>query len=198
MLQQLISWDYIAWYQVHVIWQHPVLDYLLPFMRNQWTWAPLYLFLLVFMPKNFGRKGWLWCLGFLVTFAIADYVSASLIKPYFLRLRPCNDPKIMHLIRYLVDCGSGKSFPSTHATNHFALAFFAIITLYKRYKIVGPLALLWAILVAYSQVYVGVHFPFDVICGAILGGTVGIITGKLYNKRYKMLRPKPANPNSPG
>lgn len=186
MLEQLISWDYIAWYQVNVAWSNPVLDHILPFMRNQWFWAPLYLFLIVFMPKNFGRKGWMWCLAFLVTFAIGDFMSASIIKPYFLRLRPCRDPLIMDVVRTLVPCGSGQSFPSTHATNHFALAVFAVCSLRKKYKLLWLIALPWAIIIAYSQIYVGVHFPLDVICGAILGSTIGIITGRLFDKRYKM------------
>lgn len=186
MLQQLINWDYIAWYQVNVIWQHPFLDAVLPYMRNQWFWAPLYLFLLAFMPKNFGKKGWLWCLGFIITFAIADFVSASLVKPYFERLRPCNDPKIMDVVHLLVNCGSGKSFPSTHATNHFALAVFSAMTLYKRYRIVWPLAIAWAVVVSYSQIYVGVHFPLDVICGALLGSLAGFMTGKLFSRWYPL------------
>jgi membrane-associated phospholipid phosphatase len=187
----LVSWDYVAWYQVNVVWHNSFMDTIFVFARNQWTWAPLYLFLLVFMTKNFGRRGWLWCLGFLITFAIADFTSASLIKPFFDRIRPCNDPRFIDIVHLLVPCGSGKSFPSTHATNHFALGLFAALTLGKRHKIVWPLALFWAILVAYAQVYVGVHFPLDVICGALLGSVIGIITGKLFDKRYKLQNASP-------
>jgi undecaprenyl-diphosphatase len=186
MLERLISWDYIAWYQVNVVWTNPVMDYIAPFLRNQWFWAPLYLFLLVFMPKNFKRKGWMWCLAFLLTFAVGDFTSASVIKPYFLRLRPCNDPRIMDIVHLLVPCGSGKSFPSTHATNHFALAMFAIFSLKKKYKQIWLIALPWAIIVSYCQIYVGVHFPLDVIVGAILGSTIGYFTGRLFDARYKM------------
>ncbi len=162
------------------------MDAVCPYLRNQWFWAPLYLFLLVFSVKNFGRRGWLWCLAFLLTFAVADFVSASLIKPYFLRIRPCNDPNFADVIRSLVPCGSGHSFPSTHATNHFALGVFAAITLHKKYKIVWPLALLWAASVAFSQVYVGVHYPLDVMFGAILGTIIGTIAGRLFAARYKL------------
>lgn len=185
MLQQLINWDYIAWYQVNVAWTNAVLDFILPFMRNQWFWAPLYLFLLVFMPKNFGRTGWMWCLGFLLTFAISDLTSASVIKPYVMRLRPCRDPLIADVVRILVPCGSGQSFPSSHATNHFALAIFAIFSLKDRYKKLWLIALPWAIIIGYSQIYVGVHFPLDVIFGALLGTTIGIVTGRLFYKRYR-------------
>lgn len=184
--EQLLSWDYISWYQINVIWQHPVLDFILPFLRNQWFWAPLYLFLLVYMPKNFARKGWMWCLAFILTFALGDFISASVVKPYFMRPRPCNDLRFVDIVHLLVDCGSGQSFPSSHATNHFALAFFAIFSLRKKYKKIWLIALPWAIVVSYSQIYVGVHYPLDVLCGAILGGCIGYITGKLFDKRYKM------------
>jgi membrane-associated phospholipid phosphatase len=186
MREALLRFDYAMWHQVNVVWQSPVLDAVLPFLRNQWFWAPLYIFLLVFMPKNFGRKGWMWCLAFLLTFAVADFVSASLIKPYFMRIRPCNDPRFSEIVHLLVPCGGGKSFPSTHATNHFAMGVFAAMSLQKSIKIVWPIALLWAISVSYAQVYVGVHFPLDVICGALLGSTIGIITGRLFEARYKM------------
>ena len=185
----LISWDYIAWYQVNVVWHTDYLDKLFPYVRNQWFWAPLYVFLLVFLPKNFGRRGWFWCLGFLLTFALADFISASIIKPYFLRIRPCNDPRFADVVQLLVPCGGGNSFPSTHATNHFALAVFAAVTLGKKYRAVWPLALSWAALVAYAQIYVGVHYPLDIIFGAILGSLIGFVTGRAFDARYKLYMP---------
>jgi undecaprenyl-diphosphatase len=185
----LLSWDYIAWYQVNVAWHNAFLDEVVPHIRNQWFWAPLYMFLLVFMPQNFGRRGWMWIVGFLITFALADFLSASIIKPYFMRIRPCNDLRFVDVVHLLVPCGGGNSFPSTHATNHFALGVFAAVTLQKKYKIVWPLALLWAALIAYAQVYVGVHYPLDVIFGALLGSFIGFITGRTFDARYKLYRP---------
>ncbi len=184
VIETLISWDYAAWYYLNTVWQNDVLDAIVPYLRNQWTWAPLYLFLLLFMTINFGKKGLMWCVFFLLTFAIADQMSASLIKPYIQRLRPCNNPYLQQYVHLLVPCGSGYSFPSSHSANHFALAVFGAITWQRHGKWIWPASLLWAASVAYAQVYVGVHFPLDVLCGGILGVLAGIITGKVFNKVY--------------
>ena len=107
----LVYWDYTIWYYLNTQWVTDFLDFIVPFIRNQWTWAPLYLFLLIFMPLNFGRKGWMWLLFFILCFGIGDFVSASIIKPYFMRPRPCNNPYIQDITHLLVHCGSGYSFP---------------------------------------------------------------------------------------
>lgn len=188
MLQQLqdllIYWDFTAWFYLNTQWINDVFDALMPYIRNQWTWAPLYLFLLIFMPLNYGRKGWMWLVFFLLAFAIGDFLSASIIKPYYLRLRPCNNPYIKDIVHLLVPCGSGYSFPSSHATNHFALGIFAAMTVGAKYKWVKPAAILWALSVGYAQVYVGVHYPGDVLAGAMLGTLTGWLVAKLYNKVY--------------
>lgn len=184
ILETLIAWDYAAWYYLNTMWQNDVLDAIVPYLRNQWTWAPLYLFLLLFMTINFGRKGWMWCVFFLLTFALSDQLSATVIKPYVHRLRPCNNPYLQQFVHLLVPCGSGYSFPSSHAANHFALAVFGAITWQRHGRWIWPAALLWAVSVAYAQVYVGVHFPLDVLCGGLLGMAAGYITGKVYNRVY--------------
>ncbi len=182
----IVYWDYTSWYYLNTVWHNPLLDAILPYFRNQWTWAPLYLFLAVFMPLNFRKKGLMWCVFFILTFTLTDYVSASLIKPHFHRIRPCNNPYLTQVIHNIVDCGSGYSFPSSHAANHFGLAIFSAITLGHLAKWIWPVAITWAVLVSYSQVYVGVHFPLDVTCGGLLGVIVGIITAKVYNRVYNL------------
>ncbi len=182
----IIYWDYTIWYYLNAAGHNSVLDFIVPFLRNQWTWAPLYLFLAIFMPLNFGRRGWMWCVFFLLTFSLSDYISASLIKPYFHRLRPCNNPYLFHVVHLLVPCGSGYSFPSSHAANHFGLAVFGGITLSTRFKWIWYATITWAVLVAYAQVYVGVHYPLDVTCGGLLGAVAGLLTGKTYNRIYNL------------
>lgn len=180
----LIYWDFTAWYYLNTQWVNDFLDAVMPFIRNQWTWAPLYLFLLIFMPANYGRKGWMWCVFFLMAFAIGDYVSASIIKPYYVRLRPCNNPYLKDIVHLLVPCGSGLSFPSSHATNHFAMGIFSAVTLRKKARWIWPVAILWALSVGYAQIYVGVHYPGDVVVGGLLGSSVGLLIGYIYNKVY--------------
>jgi len=182
----LIRLDHIAWYYINVQWHNPFLDYVVPYLRNPWFWSPLYLFLLIFMPSRFRRNGWLWCAAFIISFAIADQVSASLMKPYFHRLRPCHNPFLQGIVHLLVDCGGGYGFPSVHATNHFALGIFSAVTLGRLAKWVWPAAIIWATLVSFAQVYVGVHFPLDVTCGALVGTVIGICTGKIFNRYFDL------------
>jgi undecaprenyl-diphosphatase len=183
IIQRLVEQDKKIWYKINVLWQNKILDAIAPILRNPNTWIPLYIFLAIFIPYKYGKKGFYWCIGFLVTFALSDYTSASIIKPLVHRVRPCNDATLQKTVHLLIDCGSGYSFPSAHAANHFALAFFMLISLHKQFKWVWIPSLLWAFSVAYAQVYVGVHFPLDVLFGGILGRGIGCCTGLFFNRK---------------
>jgi membrane-associated phospholipid phosphatase len=186
VLKKILNWDYIAFKAIHLNGQNAILDFILPFLRNPYFWGPLYIFVAIYMYQVYGRKGLIWMVFFIITFAISDFVSASIIKPIIHRIRPCNDGLLLSQIRHLVPRSSGFSFPSSHAANHFALAVFSIITCRRFFKNIVPYALLWAGVIAYAQVYVGVHFPMDVIFGALLGTWAGFITGNYFNLRFKL------------
>src|SRR6202012_4840359 len=117
-----------------------------------------------------------------LTFGIADYGSATLFKSFVQRVRPCNDPAMAQTIISRVPCGTGYSFPSTHASNHFALAFCFSLIFYRRWKWVWLWAILWAASVCFAQVYVGVHYPLDILGGAFYGVLVGWLVSLLFNK----------------
>ncbi len=187
VLLPLLRFDLWAWHYLNNVWHNDALDGIIPYFRNQYFWAPVYLFLMVFMPYHYGRKGWLWCAGFLLSFVFADQISAHYIKPWVQRPRPCNTPGLQDAVHLIVECGSGLSFPSSHATNHFAMGVFLAATLGRRYRWVGVAAVLWATLIAYSQVYVGVHFPLDVLCGGGIGATIGGLLARLFNRRVGVL-----------
>lgn len=125
--------------------------------------------------------------GLILTVVLADQISSSVIKPFFNRLRPCNDPDLIETVRLLVNCGGGKSFTSSHATNHFAVATFlgCISSAYNR--VIAGLLLLWAAAISYGQVYVGVHFPIDIIFGAVLGIFLGAAVYRLLVKKQLRL-----------
>lgn len=182
----LLYWDHVAWFYINTRWHNAFFDSVIPFLRNQWFWAPLYLFLLLFFPARFGKKGWQWCAGFIISFGLSDQLSATVMKPWFHRVRPCNNHWLAGLVHNIVPCGGGYSFPSSHAANHFALAVFMGITLGAGARWIWPAALIWAFVVAMSQVYVGVHFPLDVVCGAAVGSVCGLVAGTLFNRRYKL------------
>ena len=182
----LVYIDYTTWYYLNTVWQNDFLDAVVPYFRNQWTWAPLYLFLLVFMLKNFRYRGLMWCVFFLATFALSDQLSAHLLKGIFMRIRPCNNPQLAGIVHNIVPCGSGYSFPSSHAANHFALGIFSAITLKHLGKWIAYASVFWAASVAYAQVYVGVHFPLDVVCGGMLGIAAGLLTARLFLIKFDL------------
>ncbi|WP_448635535.1 phosphatase PAP2 family protein [Pedobacter panaciterrae] len=133
------------------------------------------------------KKGWYIIGMLLVTFAIGDMVASRLIKPAVARIRPCNEITLANDIIHRVPCGSGYSFPSAHATNHFAIAVFLIFVFYDRWKPVLPIGLFWAFIISFSQIYVGVHYPIDTMVGAILGTLIGLLTSKIYKKLQPQL-----------
>ena len=185
--QWLLSADFNAWYYLHATWRTPFLDAVMPFIRNQFFWAPLYLFLLFFLPVNFRRSGVVWCLAFILCFAVSDFTSGVLLKPLFHRIRPCNDPRLSALLHLIVQRSSGWSFPSSHAANHFCLGTFAAVTMHGKVRGAAVLFLLWALLISYAQVYVGVHFPADVIGGGLLGAAIGYVIGTAFNGRFPLI-----------
>ncbi len=171
-----MQWDTTLFFLVNKTGQHAVLDTILPVMRNKYIWAPLYLFIISFLVINYRWKGTAAVVFLLITVGIGDQLSSAWIKPTVERLRPCHTPAIKDQVRLLVECGGKWSFPSSHATNHFGVAVFLIGVLRRWMKWLLPLGLLWAALISYAQVYVGVHFPVDVTVGALLGTTSGLLT----------------------
>ncbi|MHB1179963.1 MAG: phosphatase PAP2 family protein [Daejeonella sp.] len=179
MLEQLNQFDQSLFFAINQGLSNPFFDWLMPHLRNRYFWIPLYLFITVFFVRNYGKQGWLLLVFMGLTFGLSDYSASSVIKPAFERLRPCNDPELKAGINSLIDCGSGFSFPSSHAANHFALAVFLIIMFYEKWKPIVYLGLLWAFSISFAQVYVGVHYPGDVTSGAILGGMIGYVTSTI-------------------
>ena len=186
-------WQYIQPYDLWLIkhinqdWSNPFLDFILPFFRETLYWIPLYLFLMLFTTINFKVRGWYWVAGFLLTAAISDLISSQFIKQVVMRTRPCQDLEVAPLLRFFINyCPGSSSFTSSHATSHFAQAVFFFLTLRSISKW-SWIFLLWAFLIAYTQVYVGVHYPFDVFCGAVIGTGIGFAISKLFHKKIGML-----------
>ena len=180
MLEQLIHYDQELFLLINQVFSNVFFDWLMPILRNPYTWAPLYLFLIIFLIRNYKKKGMVMLVFFILTFALADSISSSLIKPEVMRIRPCNDVVFKDQVKLRVRCGSGYSFPSSHATNHFALGVFLLVIFRKRWKPIIWLSLGWAASISFAQIYVGVHYPIDIIAGAILGSIIGIFTASVF------------------
>jgi membrane-associated phospholipid phosphatase len=183
--QTIIEWDRDLFIKLNSEWTNPLFDAVLPWLRNSAVWAPLYLFVLFFVVLNFkNRSGW-WILLFITTVALTDMTGTYVFKHNFERIRPCYDPDMYMYVRRLLDnCSGGYSFISNHAANHFGMATFFYISFRKIIPKWAWLGFLWAGSIAYAQVYVGVHYPTDVFCGALLGIFSGLFTGYIFNKRF--------------
>jgi len=173
------------------LWHNSFFDAFFPFIREPTLWVPFYFFLIVFATLNFKVKGWIWVVFFLANAGISDYVSSHLIKENFFRLRPCRDPALFDHIRFLVSyCPVSSSFTSSHAVNHFAAAMFIFTTFRKAISPKWAFLFLWAFAISYAQVYVGVHFPFDIFSGAIVGIITGSIPAIIFNKKIGLEMPQ--------
>jgi len=183
--QTIINWDQALFEKINGDWANPFFDALMPFLRNSQVWAPLYLFVLVLVLHNYGVKALWWALLFIVTVSLTDMTGTYIFKHNIERLRPCRDPAFAaHVRLVLKQCAGGYGFISNHAANHFGMAAFFFITFRRMIGKWAWTGLIWAASIAYAQVYVGVHYPLDVLAGALLGLGFGFSTGRLFNKRF--------------
>lgn len=144
------------------------------FVTNKFSAVPLYLFLLYFTYKQYGLKKTFVVVLFVVLLITISDQTSNLFKYSVKRLRPCHDENISHLIRLVKEhCGGLYAFFSAHAANSMAIAVFFGLVLKNKLKYLFPILILWAFLVAYSRVYIGVHFPLDVISGMFFGVLYG-------------------------
>lgn len=186
MIETLIDIDKQLFHVINEGMANPVLDAICPILRNKLTWIPAYIIIAYLFYRMYGIKAIGLAAMAGITIALSDQVSASIIKPYFHRLRPCNE--VLMQARALVPCGGGYSFVSSHAANHFGLAtFIAFVVPPSHHKTWAAIVFPWAAMVAFSQVYVGVHYPADVFAGAVLGILIGLLTAYAGNKLMQYL-----------
>lgn len=156
------------------------------FLTNKFYAIPLYLFLLLFTYKQFGLKKTIVVVLFIVLLITLSDQTSNLFKYGFKRLRPCHDDSISHLVRLLKSsCGGLYSFFSAHAANSMAIAVFFGLLLKHKLKYIFLILILWAALVAYSRVYIGVHFPLDILTGIFFGVLDGTIFHKFLQVFFK-------------
>jgi undecaprenyl-diphosphatase len=177
--QQLLHLDYQLTFLVNREMVHPVLDDLFLFLRESIFHVPLYFFIIIYSFQVFGKNAIWWVLGAISLIALCDLLSSHVIKAYFNRPRPCRDPFMAGQIRFLARyCGTNGSFTSSHAVNHFAFATYVASTMWGISKWFN-LLFVWAFAIAYAQVYVGVHYPSDVLAGAFLGIVFGLMGAQI-------------------
>lgn len=187
-MTELLQFDRALFFLINDTGHTAWLDALMPFWRDRFFWIPLYVALASFVVWKFGLgKGAFFILAVIVAASLADVTSSRLIKENVERLRPCNEPEIKEQVNLLIHCGGGYSFTSSHAANHFAVAVFLCFTLGRLYRRIRLPLFLWAASIAYAQVYVGVHYPLDVVCGALLGTFIGWGVSLMYQRYGRSL-----------
>ena len=143
------------------------------------TWVPLYIAILISIGIMYRRKFIIILLFIILAVAMTDQASVHLFKNVFQRLRPCHEPFLEGLVHLPNGrCGGLYGFVSSHAANSFNIALLSLLFIKKRWFTI--MIILWALTVGYSRIYVGVHYPGDVICGSMLGTLIGWGVYKLY------------------
>ena len=153
-------------------------------VSEKWFWIPLYIIFLYFLYKNFNKKSLFYILLFVALGITASDQIANIFKFGFERLRPCHDPSLEGLLRE-VKCGGKFGFYSAHSSNSFFVATYLTMLLGKKIKQLPYFLFVWAAIVAYSRVYLGMHFPGDIIVGAIMGILLALFFGTLAKKVIK-------------
>jgi len=156
-------------------------DFIFFWASNKYIWIPLYLILLFLLYKNYKKETLFITFTLIALIATSDLISVHCFKNVFMRLRPCHEPSLQGLVHIVNNkCGGSFGFYSSHASNHFALAVMLNHFLKPHYKYFTVLIFPWAAIISYSRIYLGVHYPGDVISGAIMGIFLGWVCYKLY------------------
>ncbi len=179
MLERLMQWDNALFLRLNgsdsAFW-----DNFMWIVTKTYTWIPLLLVLLVVILKNSDfRRFLLTFVGLVLVVLIADRLSSGLIKPLVCRLRPTHDPAFLQTVDTVFGYRGGQyGFVSSHAANTFGV--FAFLSLVLRSRMMTFGLFLWACLSSYSRIYLGVHYPGDILCGALLGMTTGLLVYLLF------------------
>lgn len=172
MVDFLYQIDLKVFYFINGTLSNPFFDKLFPFITDLKNWYLVYLIFFLYLIIHGKKLDRITILSVMVMILVSDQLSSHLLKNFFSRIRPCN---VLENVNLLVTCTESYSFPSSHAVNNFAAAVL-FSKIYPKYKI-------WfftiAILLAFSRPYVGVHYPSDVIGGALIGSLIGFIFARL-------------------
>jgi len=157
----------------------PFWDQVMIAVTGKWIWLPFYLALAVWLYLNLKQRAVTIILFALLGLGLSDAISSRLFKPFFERLRPCHEPSFAPFLHTPDGCGGEFGFVSSHAANTFGLAFLLWILLRRHVKGVRWL-FVWAAIVSYSRIYLGKHYPADIVGGALVGVLSAFLMYRIY------------------
>ena len=172
-------------------WHNGYWDTFMYAFSGKWVWVPMYAALVYLLARNLPWRTTLWCLvGVALCITFADQVGASLIRPWAERLRPANPENPVSDLVHIVNGyrGGRYGFPSCHAANTFGLAFYLMLVV--RRKALTGLLVAWALVTCYSRAYLGVHYPGDLLAGALLGLAGAALCYTLFRLVARYERPR--------
>lgn len=181
MLQQLRELDRELFIYFNSM-QSPFWDTFMTYMSSRVFWVPMYMLILAYLMYYYRKRSILQIGAMVIAVAAADLISSRFFKPFFARLRPCHDESLSEVVNMVSGCGGRFGFISSHAANTFAFAAALCLILDKRYRIFKVFLLIWASIVSYSRIYLGVHYPGDVLGGALLGILLGMVMAFFYRQ----------------
>lgn len=168
---------------LHTEWLNPVMI----LITNMVVWLPLYLLLIYWVVKQYGKKCWWIFIAIGIVVLCSDQLSSHVCKPLFHRLRPCYNTEFQNIINLPKGLAGGKyGFTSSHAANTFSIAIFLTAALRHDRKWIGWVLFPWALVSSYSRIYLGFHYPGDILFGALIGILVGWLVWKAFRYLQKV------------
>jgi undecaprenyl-diphosphatase len=170
-------------------WNSPFFDSVMLTLTETFVWTPLYATLIYLVIKIYGKSSIWILLGVALTILLCDRITSGFMKPFFARLRPSHEPSLEGLLHLVNDYRGGLyGFASSHAADTFGVAMFVWLSLKKYYRWIW-VVFVWAALMTYTRIYLGVHYPSDILVGALIGMTLGWLSLKgsfyVWNKNKK-------------
>ena len=191
ILESLVTWDksiFLTLNGLHTNW----MDHFMWLMSETVVWLPFFLFFLYILIRNKKSQSLWLILLFALLITFTDQIASGLVKPLVERLRPTHDPELTGLVHIVHKYKGGHfGFFSSHAANVFAFAGLSLLLI--RNWLYTVCILVWATLISYSRIYLGVHFPLDILIGAVFGILSSVGFYYLFNSLNKVKSPKRIN-----